>query len=136
MAEVMIDLAGKQYPIVFSTNAAYALDLQLRSLKLGTVGEFVDRTLAGRASLAEIQLLLWACLEGGRKKAKTRTMPFTVDEVGDMIDDAGGVNQVVDHLTAVLLGSVPKQETEGESEKGDPSKKEQPGSGIGSSSSS
>lgn len=124
--ERSITLGQKTYPIKLTTNAAYLLDLHLRQQNIGNVGQFFDRVLSGNASLLEIQLLLWALMEGGRRFTKSRNQAFSIEEVGDLIDSmggpeggiGGGLKLVHDQVLDALKATQPKPEPAGDKDKG------------------
>lgn len=100
--ERTIELNGKSYPIVWSTNAAFQLGLYLRQNKLGKVSDFMVRMAVGDADVVEVQLLTWACMEGGRRRTRSRVAPFTVDEVGDLLEQSGGIQGITGTLAEVV----------------------------------
>lgn len=122
MNDHVIEIGGKVYPLLFSTNAASALDRLLRDLHQGNVAELLGRVIAKQPSLTDIHMMMWALIEGGRKRAasratdpsKARFTPFTLDEVGDMIDDAGGLQQIMDAVELAMVAATPKPSTEDE----------------------
>jgi hypothetical protein len=90
----------RTYTARFTQNALYKLQKQLnRPL----------HEITGFASAVEIQTMLWAALEGARLKHLDRKEPFTIDEVGDIIDDLGGMGAaaeiVSDALRMAVLGN-------------------------------
>ncbi len=117
--ERQIEIKGKSYGLLFSTNAGFHLELYLIQHGLGTVDALVMR-LKSNPMRVDLQLLIWASLEGFRRKFQSRPNAFTVDEVGDLIDDAGGMEEISTKLLEVLEASALKAEPEGT--KGDPKK--------------
>jgi hypothetical protein len=105
--ERTIEIGGRAYPLLFSTNAVYQLELKLRQDNMGTLGSFLQRVAAGQAGPVELHLLLWACMEGGRRKTGFRPIPFTLDEVGDLIDDAGGIVTLASKLSDAVAAASP-----------------------------
>jgi hypothetical protein len=93
-----IEIAGRPYPVMFTSNALFRLEKEtgVATAVLGTL------LLHQRAGLRELQQILWAGLEGARLKYGTRPMPFSVDEVGDLIDEAGGALVVWDMDGAIV----------------------------------
>lgn len=81
------------FPLIFSSNA-------LRILERET-GKNLDQIVAEirSGSRAIMHELLWACLEGGRAKTNARPHPWTLSEVGDLLDEHGGSNIVFNTLT-------------------------------------
>jgi hypothetical protein len=90
----------RTYSVRFTQNALYKLQKQLnRPL----------HEITGFASIVEIQTMLWAGLEGARLKHSDRKEPFTIEEVGDLIDELGGMGAaaeiVSDALCLAVLGN-------------------------------
>jgi hypothetical protein len=81
-----ITIGRKTYPILYSANALRRLERETGH-PTSRVGLLL---LTGQGGFDLLQCVLWAGLEGARLKNITRPNPFTVDEVGDMIDDLGG----------------------------------------------
>lgn len=104
---------AKDYPVVFSTNAAFLLDVYLRQNRLGNVRDFMNRMIVGEFALLEVHLLFWASLEGGRKKeALDKQVPYrltawSIEEVGELIDRAGGISPLAEPLLEILLAAKP-----------------------------
>jgi hypothetical protein len=74
------------YPIVFSSNALYKLEE-----KTGMSTERIGLMLfTRRAGFQMMQIILWAALEAARVREKLRRDQFTIDEVGDLLDEEGG----------------------------------------------
>lgn len=106
--ERSVEIAGQAYSIVFSTNAAFQLGTYLRQNALGTMQDFMLRLIRGDSDLVDIQILLWACLEGGRRRSVNgRPNPYTVDEVGDLIEQAGGLTGVARALLDAVKAASP-----------------------------
>jgi hypothetical protein len=83
--EIVVE--GKTYPIVFSSNALARLEEEtgMATHHLGLL------FLSGRAGYRFLRMLLWAGLEGARLRIKgARRNKWELDEVGDLIDAAGG----------------------------------------------
>lgn len=123
MIPKMLTIGQKTYPILFNTGSGFLIDTYLRQNGLGTLGPFMDRVLRNEGSLFEIVLVLWGCLEGGRKRAASRFQPFSLDEVNELIDAGGGVDVVCKELIACLTEAQPAVR---EGETGDGSKKSAP----------
>lgn len=126
--ERTIEIAGRAYPLAFTTNATFQLGLYLRQNELGTTKEFVNRLTSGKADMVEIQLFFWACLEGARRRTRWRNQPFTVDEAGELIDKAGGLESLSTDLVEAITAAAPdaKDGTEGS-----PPKNARPASSTG-----
>jgi hypothetical protein len=83
----------RTYTVRFTQNALYRLQKQLnRPLQ----------EITGLASVVEIQTMLWAGLEGARLKHLDRKEPFTIDEVGDIIDELGGMGAAAEIVSDAL----------------------------------
>lgn len=81
-----VTFGTQTHPIVFSSNALYKLEE-----KTGTSTERIGLLMSsGRAGYLMMQIVLWAALEAARVREKTRRDPFTVEEVGDLLDEEGG----------------------------------------------
>jgi len=87
----MVPLAGQEFPIAYSSNAIFLLEEKTGM----TLERFGFLLATGRAGLRLMQLFLWAGLEGGRLRAKTRRSIFTVEEVGDLVDETEGGPEAV-----------------------------------------
>lgn len=71
------------------------------------------------------QIGLWAGLESARRKNKTRLNPWTIEEVGDLIDEAGGFQNIEATVVEAFKAAFPQyfpepEKTEGEPEKNEP----------------
>src|SRR5262245_37744917 len=74
------------FPIVCSSNALFKLEE-----KTGFSTERIGLLLmSGRAGYQMMQMILWAMLEAARVREKTRREAFTIEEVGDLLDEEGG----------------------------------------------
>lgn len=82
-----ITVEDKTYQILFSSNALFRLQ-KATGMTIQQLGVLL---VMGNAGFAELQSILWAGLEGARLRNKTRRSEWTIDEVGDLIDEAGGV---------------------------------------------
>lgn len=129
-----IQAGQHSYTIRFGQNALYLLEEHLTKLKnAGTLqprkfkhadpktGASVEMDLPiGVEDLSQLprrlgtQIGLWAGLEGARRKYKTRSEPFTIDEAGEIIDEAGGFQAVeatvVESFAAAFPQYFPKPE--------------------------
>jgi len=101
--EHTIEIGGKSYPLIFNTHAICQLEAYLRREDLGTLNDIFGRMSQAQVSLLDLQVILWASLEGYRRKHKTRSFPYTMDEVCNLLDSHGGGLQ---GLTAVLVEAV------------------------------
>ena len=73
-------------PIVFSSNALFKLEE-----KTGLACERIGLLLfTGRAGYNMMQIILWAGLEAARVREKLKRDVYTIDEVGDLLDEEGG----------------------------------------------
>lgn len=70
---------------VFNQNALFRADTAARR-ELGKPFHQMEEASFG---IAELQILLWAALEAYRIKADGRAKAWTLEEVGDMIDEVG-----------------------------------------------
>jgi hypothetical protein len=85
-----LTFGDKTYPVVFSSNALFKLEKET-GLSTERIGLLL---LTGRAGYQMMQIILWAGLEAARIRLKIRREPFTIDEVGDLLDEEGGSAQV------------------------------------------
>lgn len=86
-----IKVGERSYPIVFNTAASYNLEIYLQKNNLGTVGGLFKRLVDGSAGFTEVLQLLWASIEGGRVRNRTRLEPYTIEEVAGIVDEMGGL---------------------------------------------
>lgn len=81
-----VTVGTKSLPIIYNSNALFRLEEKtgLTTLQIGM--------LLGtrRAGFRILQMILWSGLESGRRLEKTRRDPYTIEEVGDLIDEVGG----------------------------------------------
>ena len=128
MQLIHMTLAGQAYPMYFSTHAAYQLDMYLRKNGMGNVGTFMTRVEEKtNMGLIELSLLLWACIEGGRLKAGTRTTPYSIEEVNGIIDDHGGITALNDEIQDMMRSAAAKGRPEDKDGAVNPPKKEERG---------
>lgn len=154
-ADRVLEIGDRTYPIVYSQNAQYALDMYVKEnntesvrwfaeikgeddkkskiverpdgnpfefegktiipyFRRGSGADLVDRVISLQGSAADIHLFFWAILEGGRIKHKTKEKAFTVQEVGELIDEAGGLLEVSRQLNEALKAAVPTEEETGD----------------------
>lgn len=85
---VHLTLGPNTYPLSFGANALRRLE---RTTEL-TLDQIVAQMRTG--SVAIMQEALWAGLEGGRLKTNYRPLSWTIDEVGDLLDEHGGANAI------------------------------------------
>jgi hypothetical protein len=135
--ERTIKVGDVTYVVRFGHNANYLLEEKLEDIQAARQ----ERAKAPRSPLRGVailsllpetqanHLMLWAGLEGGRLKTKSRPEPFTVEEVGDLIDEAGGLTTLIPKvllawndanpgkLPAKLIAMVEKSESESGTEK-------------------
>jgi|ERR1044071_2169028 hypothetical protein len=139
-----IQAGDKSYVIRFGQNALYLLEQELT--KLQTQGVLKPRKFSKTdektgatieldlpidvADLAQLprrvgaQVGLYAGLEGGRLKYKTRPQPFTVEEAGEIIDAAGGFQNVEAAVIESFKAAFPQYFPEEEKSEGNSSKSE------------
>jgi hypothetical protein len=105
--ELTFEANAKVYTVRFTQNALYRVQKAL--------GQAL-REITAQAGVVEIQTLLWAGLEGARLKRPERKEPFTLDEVGDIIDDLGGLNRASEIVAEALQLIVPGSQRQGAAE--------------------
>lgn len=81
---------GKTYPILINSNALFKLE-ERTGLSTERIGMMM---VTGRAGYQLLQIILWAGLEAGRVRYKLKRPPFEMEEVGDLLDLAGGAPTV------------------------------------------
>jgi len=84
--EQTVVFGGRAYSIVYNSNALFRLEKET-GYSIQQIGFLL---LNGRGGYALMQQILWAGLEGARIRNITRPNPFTVEEVGDLLDTEGG----------------------------------------------
>lgn len=77
------------YKVWMTANAIYNLERETGS----SFEDFMQRFREGVTGFAELQILLFAGLEGARLKLWPRKPKWTVERVGDLIDKYGGQRQ-------------------------------------------
>lgn len=87
-----VTLGKREYPLLYSSNAFRRLEKETDM----PIGEIGARLRAGLGGWGLLHVILWAGLEGGRIRTAERNRPFTVDEVGDLIDAEGGASTIWD----------------------------------------
>lgn len=107
--ERSFEAGGKTYTIRFTQNALYRLMRETRA----ATGAF-----QGRVGLVEIQMMLWAGLEGARLKSASRPEPFTLDEAGDLIDEMGGIAAAAEVVLDAFKRAVPATGPVGQPDRG------------------
>lgn len=81
-----IRFGKSHYPVVFGSNA-----LRLLEKETGTTIERLGLLMVtGRAGYSVMQAVVWAGLEHGRLRNRLTRPPFTMEEVGDLLDEEGG----------------------------------------------
>ena len=113
---VEFEVAGKTYGLRFTSNALFKLEEKSGR----SVPEMLVAFNEGRCGVRDIQLMFWAALEGHRLKSKPRSSPYTVEEAGDIIDDAGGFREVADLLTTAITQGLQRSAGKTEGEEADP----------------
>jgi hypothetical protein len=91
------ETGGHAYTVRFTQNALYRLQKQLNR---------PPHEITGQASAVEIQTMMWAGLEGARLKHLDRKEPYTIDEVGDIIDELGGMGIAAQIVSEALRAAI------------------------------
>jgi hypothetical protein len=90
---------GKRYVLRFTQNALCRFERALGK----SIPELDDNLGA-----AELQLMLWAGLEGARIKSASRAKPFSIEDAAVILSDLGGASEaariVIDALRSALPG--------------------------------
>jgi hypothetical protein len=85
-ASHVIDLPdGKSFTVRLGWNAIRRVE-EIQQCSIQEVG---FRMVAGQSGLRELGVIFWAGLETARVHDKTRGNPYSLEEVGDLIDDIG-----------------------------------------------
>jgi len=115
MPDGTVLIGKKSFPIVFSSNAVFQLQLFLRQNKL-SIHDFNF----GEPDSFQLQLLIWASLEGGRRKFNGRHQAFTVDEVGDMLDAAPDEQrpEIISAVLDIVRAAAPTSDGDDKSKNG------------------
>jgi hypothetical protein len=107
-----IELNGRAYEIQFGWNAIRRIEEYL-GIPIQAVGARMTNNQAG---VRELGIVFWAALETARLKTRNRPQPWTVDEVGDLIDEIGSdvffevvYPQVLDAFIEAFPGSEKKE---------------------------
>jgi hypothetical protein len=103
----MVTLAGREYPIAFTSNALVFLEEHTGM----SVSQFAAALKRDAAGIRGLQMLLWAGLEGGRLRDKHRKARWTLEEIGDLID--GTDNGVSDVWRQADTGQRVKRDADG-----------------------
>ena len=120
-----INLGGREFKTRYGHNAMVLIEEHLCKL----VTEGVIKSLSPQLGVGvwdmgqlprrvDVQITLWAGLETARKKYNTRPELFTLEEVGDLIDEAGGIvavnSQVMEAFKIAFPEFFPTQESKTE----------------------
>lgn len=101
--EKKFEAGGVTYAIRFTQNARFLLAEQLG----GSLEPLA------RLGVREMQLMMWAGLEGARLKHKSRPGPYTVYEAGDIIDEMIAADlRPMDVLVEAWKASMPARKEE------------------------
>jgi hypothetical protein len=80
-----IEVNGKAFQVRIGWNAVRRIEEALGE----PVQDVGVKMMAGRSGIRELGIIFWAGLETARLKERTRPNPWTIEEVGDLIDEAG-----------------------------------------------
>jgi hypothetical protein len=81
-----LTFAGVTHPVIFNSAAMFKLEKET-GLSTDRIGMML---VTGRAGFQIMHYILFAGLEAARVRNKTRREPFTIEEVGDLMDSEGG----------------------------------------------
>lgn len=112
-----IDINGKAFRVRIGWNAVRRLEEILR-IPITVLGA---KMLGGDCGLMELGLVFWAGLETARIHDKSRPEPYSVEEVGNMIDDFGAdafFDIVYPQLLVALTEAFPSVKKKAESGEG------------------
>jgi hypothetical protein len=100
-SNVTLTVGERTYTVRFDTNALASLE-QL----LGTsVPEIFKRVGSGLGLMVEMRAILWAGL-------RRHHAGITLEQAGDLIDEAGGVGDVFTSLRSAIRSAIPGMEEE------------------------
>jgi hypothetical protein len=143
--EFKIKVGRKTYPILFNVygmtkleretgltiyDLVKTIDFRIDPAEFQKASPEEQERMTGGAlrqlGLYKLQALLYAGLEGGRRKLKPQDPPFDFDEVGELIEDAGGYMALAQPLILGYASFFPRvmgihvDEPEKDSEKNSP----------------
>lgn len=88
-----VTMGAQTLDIQFTSNA-----LRLIELELGMPISSLAVVFMRAAQYRHYHVLLWAALEGARRKYNLRAQPYLMDEVGDLMDDEGGTAAIFNDI--------------------------------------
>lgn len=94
-----IEINGQAFRVRIGWNAVRRLE-EVLGIPAPVLGQ---RMVDGHAGLRELGLVFWAGLETARVKDKSRPMPWSIEEVGDLIDEVIGADGFFDIVYPKLL---------------------------------
>lgn len=109
-----LDEAGK-YGVRYSTYAVTLVEGKL-NMPIHEVGAKLSNSELGISALVT---LAWAGLEGFRRKNTPRKPSIKWEDVGDIIDECGGVRKVTPTILDSFMEAFPKPDTENQTVEGD-----------------
>lgn len=103
--EVALTVCGRTYTFVLNTNAMAAVEAKISNPGQELNWDYFWKRLTdpGRASVSDVKLLMWAM-------ARKYHGDLSLDDVGDLIDEAGGMEGMHSVLTAANQASTPDAE--------------------------
>lgn len=105
MSHVSVAMMERETGIMFTALFDHVTQaVEAQNIKLKKDRESRLHALSKEIGVGEILALLFAGLEGFRRKFKTRIDPITLDEASDVLTDCGGMPGVQDVL-ALCLGA-------------------------------
>lgn len=131
----VIVVGGVNYPIRFGQNALFLLESELMAIEAKSVAagakpktrtitipsvkgqkpRSIDLPVTGLDLLAEmpnvtsVQLMFWAGLESARMRNRPNDDPYTITAVGEIIDEAGGVENIMIDVMRAYSQAFPKK---------------------------
>ena len=97
--DVTIEVLGKAYTLKIDINAICELeDLLSTPRQLTTLQDVIDRMTAG--SVRHVRAFVWAALRRHHKE-------MTLDDVGQFIGDAGGIDAIAEKLRTITGSTLP-----------------------------
>jgi len=100
-----IEIGGKSYPVKFGANAIGKVELFLAQHQMGTFAELTERLKSGGARPLDLLVIAWVAIDEGRRVNGSRPEPYTLEDVGDLVDEGGGVEMLAEVLEKAGIGA-------------------------------
>lgn len=105
MKIIQFEAGGEKYDFILSTNALSDMEDLLEKGVLDIAQSFMD----GKTTFSELRVVVMCGLSGAAKKLRK---PFTLDldQVGDLIDEAGGLPGIMPTIAKAFVDAFPTSE--------------------------